>query len=431
MKKIYSILFLTACCMAFIACGDDNNVGSAYQHTSTVKVVKSDLIFSAAAGTGTVEFNAPTAATATVNATWATATVDGNKVSVTVNKNPDLEGRSALLTIKSGTDSTEVAIQQRGMVFKYGSDKKQFIYNDQASTITIPIHNEGSDLKITGLSWAEASISDAEISVKLAINDTGHVRMGYIYYTAGPYADSLLVIQGERKDIVNQTYALAGYDMTKVKATTKTLDEVFSTELATIAEDNGELVLYFPNRNWILPLNFDDSTLSFNVKAGVHMGMLYNAFHIFSAVVDWGYYKAFANNDLTYMLAHSAVNLSISGMFLYDEDQQVMVAPFIDNQTNDAMIKELTRNNSATFDANALGFFAFKSDQGAQAGKNNYQGAVNLYYQPFLIQLKEESGAKEVDIQTYDKLAPQLSPAKKQQILQRVKQQKIGIALLR
>ena len=106
MKKIYSFIILTVMAFSFAACSSDDNVGGQYLKENTVKIVKSDVSFSAKASTGAVEFTAPAGATVKLNSTWATAAVDGNKVTVNVLDNPKLEGRSAKLTIKSGEDSS-------------------------------------------------------------------------------------------------------------------------------------------------------------------------------------------------------------------------------------------------------------------------------------------------------------------------------------
>ena len=95
MKKIYSFIILTVMAFSFAACSSDDNVGSQYLKENTVKIVKSDVSFSAKASTGAVEFTAPAGATVKLNSTWATAAVDGNKVTVNVLDNPKLEGRSA------------------------------------------------------------------------------------------------------------------------------------------------------------------------------------------------------------------------------------------------------------------------------------------------------------------------------------------------
>ena len=96
MKKIYSFIILTVMAFSFAACSSDDNVGGQYLKENTVKIVKSDVSFSAKASTGAVEFTAPAGATVKLNSTWATAAVDGNKVTVATEGVIDTETASNL-----------------------------------------------------------------------------------------------------------------------------------------------------------------------------------------------------------------------------------------------------------------------------------------------------------------------------------------------
>lgn len=418
MKKIYSILLLATFTLAFSACSDDQDqVGSEYSRASTVKVTSSNLVFSAAAGTGTLVFEAPSTATVSVDAQWASAVVNGNKVDVSVKKNPKLEGRSALLTIKCGDDSTQVTVQQRGMMFKYGGETSQFIYNDAARTISIPVKNEGSNLSIKGLDWAEASINDETINIKLSENKTGHIRSGIIKYTTGPYTDSIYVCQGEKKDIVNKTYYLGGYDLMKITENTKSIDEVFSVTKVMVAEMKDQLLIYFPDTNWILPMKLDEGSLSFDINAGEYMGMYYNYYHIFSGVVDYGYLSSFLQNEIGFVFASSNYKLSISGYFDYNDEQNATIAFMGDNNFNDSLIKQLTGDEAVEYDANTLGFFIFNSDQ---VTKNSFKGIASLYYRPFMMEITPKS-AKGTVLE-FGKSANQ-DEVSKQAVLENVKKQ--------
>lgn len=418
MKKIYSFLLLAAFTLAFSACSDDQDqVGSEYSRASTVKVTSSNLVFSAAAGNGTLVFEAPSTATVSVDAQWASAVVNGNKVDVSVKKNPKLEGRSALLTIKCGGDSTQVTVQQRGMMFKYGGKTTQFIYNDAARTISIPVKNEGSNLSIKGLDWAEASINDETINIKLSENKSGHIRSGIIKYTTGPYTDSIYVCQGEKKDIVNKTYYLGGYDLNKVTENTKSIDEVFSVMKVMVAEVEGRLVVYFPDTNWILPMTFDESSLGFDINAGAYMGTYLNYYHIFSGIVDNGYWGTFKKNEISFLFASAKSKLSISGYFDYSDKENATIAFMDDNKFNDALIKELTKDPSAEYDANTLGFFVFNSDQ---VTKKSYQGVVALFYKPFMLEITPKS-AKGTILEFGKSANP--DEVSKQAVLEKVKKQ--------
>lgn len=384
MKKIYSFLLLAVFTLTFSACSDDHDqVGSEYSRESSVKVTSSNLVFSAAAGTGTLVFEAPSAATVSVDAQWASAVVNGNKVDVSVKKNAKLEGRSALLTIKCGGDSTQVTIQQRGMMFKYGGKTNQFIYNDAARTINIPVKNEGANLSIKGLDWAEASISDEAINIKLSENKSGHIRSGLIKYTTGPYTDSIYVCQGEKKDIINKTYNLGGYDLSKITENTKSIDEVFSVKKVMVVEVKGQLLIYFPDTNWILPMTLDEGSLSFDINAGERMGMYYNYYHVFSGVVDYAYLASFLKNEIGFAFASSDSKLSISGYFDYSDKQNATIAFMGDNKFNDALIKQLIKDPTAEYNANALGFLAFKS---AEVSQNSYVGPAALLFSPLLLE---------------------------------------------
>ena len=418
MKKIYSFLLLGVFTLTFSACSDDHDqVGSEYSRASTVKVTSSNLVFSAAAGTGTLVFEAPSTATVSVDAQWASAVVNGNKVDVSVKKNAKLEGRSALLTIKCGDDSAQVTVQQRGMMFKYGGKTNQFIYNDAARTINIPVKNEGSNLSIKGLDWAEASINDEAISIKLSENKSGHIRSGLIKYTTGPYTDSIYVCQGEKKDIVNKTYYLGGYDLSKVTENTKSIDEVFSVVKVMVAEVKGQLLIYFPDTNWILPMKLDEGSLSFDINAGERMGMYYNYYYVFSGVVDNTYLASFEKNEISFAFASAESKLSISGYFDYSEKQNATIAFMGDNKFNDALIKQLTKDPTAEYDANALGFFIFNSNK---VTKESYQGVASLYYKPFMLEITPKSAKG--TILEFGKSANQ-DEVSKQAVLEKVRKQ--------
>lgn len=384
MKKIYSFVLFAAFALAFSACsGDYDQVGSEYSRPSTVKVLSSNLVFSAAAGTGTLVFEAPSAATVSVDAQWATAVVNGNKVDVSVKKNTELEGRSALLTVKCGNDSALVTVQQRGMAFKYCGESTRFVHNDAAGTITVPVKNEGSVLSIKGLDWAEASINDEAITIKLSENKSGHIRSGFIKYTYGPRTDSVNVCQGEKKDIVNKEYLLSGFDLNQVNASTKDLEEVRMTLQVVLKEVDGRLVIDFPKANWTLPITFDEASLSFFINAGERLGVLKGKYHMVAGVIDRGYQSSFEENNVMYLFASPESKFSISGTFNYSEKFNGAVSFLGDNNFNDDFIKQLTKDPSAEFDANTLGFLAFKS---AEVSQNSYVGPAALLFSPLLLE---------------------------------------------
>lgn len=164
-KKIYSLFALAIVAAGLVACSDDD-AGSEYLRQSQVSIESSTVTFNARAGKGSVVFSAPegTTPTATVSSSWATAQVDGDTVRIAVENNPNLEGRSALLTIKAGQDSTNVTIQQQGMAYKYLGDN-YYVFNDSARLLTLPLNNEGGVMSVEAPDGVSASFNDSTLSL--------------------------------------------------------------------------------------------------------------------------------------------------------------------------------------------------------------------------------------------------------------------------
>lgn len=400
MKKIYSLTMIAALALSFTACSNDDNVGSQYLRENTVKIVKSDVSFSAKASTGAIEFTAPAGATVKLNSTWASAAVEGNKINVSVLDNPKIEGRSAQLTIKAGEDSTNVTIQQQGMSFKYGGDA-YYVYNDEAHSLQIDAPSEGAELKIKGLDWATASIDHSGIKIDMQENNTGRIRSGYIQYEAGPYKDSILVMQGQKSDILNNPdaiYYLAGYDMTQVTKNTTDISEVFTMIPGILAEDEktGEMKLLFPDNNLSLPLAFDESTLSLVTVSGLPMGMYANTYYIYTSIVDSGWYDLFYQNGFSSLMSYNS-----NGQFL------MMAAPatatdkavyfYFQNITANNWLTEMLASfgyvsESATYDADCIGFTAYKKNS---ISASNYVGDLSLMYYPYICTYYDNNSEKD------------------------------------
>ena len=191
MKKVITILSVFALAVAILGCSNDDNVGSQYQKPSNIAITASNLNFTAKADTGSVTFTATEAASVRLNSSWATAVLEGNKVKVTVAANNNVEGRSTQLTIISGTDSTNVTIQQMGMNYQYTGPTFS-IYNDEARTVSFPVVDEGANIQLSSnASWVVPTLNDGKINVAIAANNEGHIRQAQLYIEAGPYKDTV------------------------------------------------------------------------------------------------------------------------------------------------------------------------------------------------------------------------------------------------
>lgn len=400
MKKIYSFIILTVMAFSFAACSSDDNVGSQYLKENTVKIVKSDVSFSAKASTGAVEFTAPAGATVKLNSTWATAAVDGNKVTVNVLDNPKLEGRSAKLTIKSGEDSASVTIQQQGMSFKYGGDA-YYVYNDEAHSLQIAAPSEGAELKIQGLDWATASINREGIKIDLAENKTGTIRSGYIHYEAGPYKDSILVMQGEKKDILNKEFYFVGYDMMQATANTESIDELFTAIPGMLTEEEDVMQFYIPSMDFSLPVAFDESTLSLITLSGLPIGVYKNAYYIYSSIVDTNWYSALKKYSYAYMMSSNDGKQFLMMVAPAMAEDGVLSFEFENVKSNNWLLESLSVSDD--YNADAIGFTAYKKQA---VSAQNYVADLMLMAYPTLICASDEAGAKKSVEQAKIKYAP-------------------------
>lgn len=402
---------LTVMAFSFAACSSDDNVGSQYLKENTVKIVKSDVSFSAKASTGAVEFTAPAGATVKLNSTWATAAVDGNKVTVNVLDNPKLEGRSAKLTIKSGEDSASVTIHQQGMSFKYGGDA-YYVYNDEAHSLQIAAPSEGAELKIQGLDWATASINREGIKIDLAENKTGTIRSGYIHYEAGPYKDSILVMQGEKKDILNKEFSFVGYDMMRATANTESIDDLFTDIPGMLTEEKGVMQFYIPSMDYSLPVAFDESTLSLITLSGLPIGVYKNAYYIYSSIVDTGWYSTLKKYGYAYMMSSNDGKQYLMMVAQATTAKNGVLAFKFENvKSNNWLLESLSISDD--YNANAIGFTAYKKQA---VSAQNYVVDLMLMAYPALICAPDKAGAKKSVEQTKIKYAP-----KAQNCLERLK----------
>lgn len=397
MKKIITILAVAAAAFAIFGCSDNDNIGSQYQKPSNIAITAANLNFTAKADTGSVSFTSTEAASIRLNSSWATAVLEGNKVKVTVAANSNVEGRSTQLTIFSGSDSLNVTIQQLGMNYEY-TGSSYFIYNDEARTVSYPVVNEGANIQLSSnVSWAVPTLNDGKINVAIAENNEGHIRQAQVYIEAGPYKDTVLVVQGELKDIVNKQFRFTGYDLTKATNSTRNIKELYAelqTKIVTDAQGNPFLEFTDTDKGWLLPIEFNQATLSFDVNAGELMGMYYHRYFIYSSIIDYGYYKQFQQNNLLALFSLPGVGLSMTAVLGYNE-QVGTVAQFFDNAKNDLLIQQLTENDKAKYNANMFAVTVFdKKWDVANQVRPNRTGDLIQYFQPIMIEGTVGSEAK-------------------------------------
>lgn len=261
MKNILLSLAVLLAAVGFTACSDDTD--NPYDHTPTISVVSSNLVFTASASTGSAVFasNGGTLTTR-LNSSWASATVSGDTVKVAVDENDDLNGRSAQMTVFNGTDSVNVTIQQQGLIFRLNATS--IVAGDAAKRISYGVTANVTPVLSTSDDWFNAEISGDSLIVNLTENTTGHVRSGYVYYTAGTKRDSISVAQGEfDKDIAGKWYLVGS-----------NLDDAIGV---TLTRDGSNYYMVLDDLlGWTVPVTYNADNLSLSLSAGDSIGSYRN-----------------------------------------------------------------------------------------------------------------------------------------------------------
>ncbi len=310
MKKIPIIFSVLLTVFIVSSCKDDEI--NPYSLGKTISVVSQSVIFDAPAATGTVVVASDgSSITAAADAPWATISVSGNTVNVSVTENDNINGRSSLLTIKNGSDSVNVTIQQRGFVFRL--DAGSITVGDDAQEKSFVLtHNTDVSIR-TSVDWLTAAIDGDAFKVAVTANDTKHLRTGCVYYSAGAYTDSIRVVQYDfEKDLAGACFLLGTNTSNGEQAV---LRATFSYDKAT-----SKYVLDLPDfTGWKLHLGFNSSVPSAAIYAADQIGE-YNGGYVFSTLWDL---------DAGYLSWDSSV--SISGDFQYDEAEKVTYVYLEDN----------------------------------------------------------------------------------------------------
>lgn len=274
MKKIAYFLGVALSVVALASCSDDTD--NPYAHTATLSVVSSNVVFNSPASSGTVEVSSQTAITAKVSAPWAAASVSGSTVTVTVEQNPDVEGRAALLTIYNADDSVQVSVQQLGMVARLASTTLGL--NDNASTHYISFeHSSAVDIS-SDADWFTATMTGDSLAIDVKANNTGHMRSDWVHVKTGDYADSVYVVQAElKKDILGTMYLGGTFTSGSNKGKT-------GLALAgKLMQSKDSLYFYDAEDNWKIPMTWDDNTKTLSLAGGSLLGK-YSSYYIFTAL---------------------------------------------------------------------------------------------------------------------------------------------------
>ncbi len=310
MKKIFSLLLFALCAISYTAC--TNEEGIEYVQESSIKIVSRDVSFPAAASQGISEVEAPgEISVKTSGQGWCTTTVSGSTIQVNVEQNPGLEGRTSMLTIRCGADSTRIAVHQSGVIFELSAGS-QIMADDKAATYSFDLTCNTELTLNSSEEWISVAVEDGKMNITLKENNTGHIRKGNITYTAGTYQDAIQVTQCEFDKDLAGDYRLYFTDSEDGKL------KYLST---TLSKSGNTYSILLNGLNLTIPVAYNQKTRELTVNGGKYMG-------------DYGSYKVHTviwDTNEGYLTWDTSV--SMAGTFEYgeEEDGKYTILSFKDN----------------------------------------------------------------------------------------------------
>ena len=185
MRK-YVYMLLAAAFTVFASC--ENREVEAPVETPVLTVSNSQAYFPADGGTGTIVVSATGTVSASSNKEWLTASVSGNTVTLTAERNKSIQSRYAIVTIKEGEATAQVTAQQLG--YQTASITLEDIISDSNThTYHYPYTYAGTISLTSNVSWLTATaVEDASgkaIEVVIEENREGKTRHGQILWQLG------------------------------------------------------------------------------------------------------------------------------------------------------------------------------------------------------------------------------------------------------
>lgn len=188
MRKLYSILYLLLC-LCITGCDDDSNEGE-----PTLSIVKSDITFTAAGGTGSIEVDALQAIKAESDKDWCTVAVNGKTVTLTVGMNPDISGRTALITVISEDEIQQLSCSQAGNRVPL-PEKEAVTFDANGGTVKIVVESVLPYDVRTEADWINCTIEEDTLSITVPTNYVTTSRNAALTLTVGKLESQIAVEQ--------------------------------------------------------------------------------------------------------------------------------------------------------------------------------------------------------------------------------------------
>lgn len=247
------------------SCSDDSTAWSD-PTAETLKIISHDTSFPPVATQGSVIVDADGPVVVAVDGgDWLTTTVEGNTVYINATQNNSLEGRTATLTISSGTRTAGISVIQSGAYFEI--DGLTLIRsNDSSHTFkykvksNLPIEFSSSDDFIT----VNYDDMKSELSVSVTRNRTGHLRQGSVNYKFGDNEGSIPVKQCDFYKDLEGDYMFVFTDSQDNR-------QYYYNSVLT-EEEEGQFRINIEDLGISIPVRYDDQNFSLRICGGQFCG---------------------------------------------------------------------------------------------------------------------------------------------------------------
>lgn len=327
MKKIYCFFSLvTLLAVMLTACSDDTT--NPYAQGNSISIISADVQFDALAATGSVMVSAPNGISNVHSSSdWLTTSVSGSTITVNVTANESLEGRSARLTIYSGSDYVDVVVQQLGIdVAIIGSSVVNVERAAQEYRLQVK-HNVPIEIGETP-DWVTAVMEGDELVLTFTKNIGDEPREGYVNYSAANILNSRIKVVQNSKEPLTGEYVFEYQTSGSATGTKYTSD-------ATIVKDSEGYKLILGTaivKNYSIPLvvtNTEDGYIV-NIYSASYMNGTYalNGANYDVVALIMGYSSSPTSVTRTYS---KTINIEAQTEELKDEEYRFKYA-FGDNK---------------------------------------------------------------------------------------------------
>ena len=209
MKRINIIVLSVLTLLVAVSCHKENK--QAIEWKTELQAVKSDLVFMPAGGSETLEVNL-SSVSVTSDKAWASASVSGNVITVTVTENRNKQSRYAKLTITSGSESIDAAVIQYGEVIGGLDQIADGVISEKGDVLVYKYYSNVPVQMSSDVDWVHFEMVDDEDEgkmVKVTFDpNSGLTRFAHVSFTAGSSSGSADFIQ-----LPTPTQVTAGWDV--------------------------------------------------------------------------------------------------------------------------------------------------------------------------------------------------------------------------